>query len=127
MIAIPTTRRWSRTRGAMPSATCGCSASSRPPGCSSRCPSSSGSTPSAWFLLPILVYVAIPLADLKVGADGQNPPDEVMDKLEADPFYRWCTYLYIPLQYASLIVACYLWTANDLSWLGYDGGLGIAG
>ncbi|MGF0226297.1 fatty acid desaturase [Dietzia cercidiphylli] len=81
---------------------------------------------AAWFLLPVLVYVAIPLGDLAVGADGQNPPDEVMDRLEADPFYRWCTYLYIPFQYASLIVACYLWTAQDLSWLGYDGGLGIA-
>ncbi|MGI9587858.1 MAG: alkane 1-monooxygenase, partial [Dietzia maris] len=80
----------------------------------------------AWFLLPFLVYVAIPLGDLAVGADGENPPDEVMDKLEADPFYRWCTYLYIPFQYASLIAAAYLWSADDLSWLGYDGGLGIA-
>lgn len=79
----------------------------------------------AWFLLPILVYVAIPLADLWVGADGRNPPDDIMDRLEADPFYRWCTYLYIPFQYASLIAACYLWTAGDLSWLGYDGGLGL--
>ena len=51
----------------------------------------------AWFLLPFLVYVAIPLGDLAVGADGENPPDEVMDKLEADPFYRWCTYLYLSL------------------------------
>ena len=51
----------------------------------------------AWFLLPFLVYVAIPLGDLAIGADGENPPDEVMDKLEADPFYRWCTYLYLSL------------------------------
>ncbi|UVE94067.1 fatty acid desaturase [Dietzia sp. B32] len=80
----------------------------------------------AWFLLPFLVYVAIPLGDLAIGADGENPPDEVMDRLEADPFYRWCTYLYIPFQYASLITAAYLWSADDLSWLGYDGGLGIA-
>lgn len=81
---------------------------------------------AAWFLLPALVYIAIPLGDLAVGADGQNPPDDLMDKLEADPFYRWCTYLYIPFQYATLIAGCYLWTADDLSWLGYDGGgLGI--
>lgn len=79
----------------------------------------------AWFLLPVLLYVAVPLGDLAVGVDGRNPPDDVMDRLEADPFYRWCTYLYIPFQYASLITACYLWTADDLSWLGYDGGLGV--
>ena len=80
----------------------------------------------AWYLLPFLVYVVVPWGDYRVGADGENPPDEVMDRLEADPFYRWCTYLYIPFQYGALILACYLWSSDDLSWLGYDGGLGIA-
>ena len=28
---------------------------------------------AAWFLLPVLVYVAIPLGDLAIGADGENP------------------------------------------------------
>lgn len=80
----------------------------------------------AWYLLPFLVYVAVPWGDYRVGVDGENPPDEVMDRLEADPYYRWCTYLYLPFQYGALILACYLWSADDLSWLGYDGGLGIA-
>ena len=80
----------------------------------------------AWYLLPFLVYVAVPWGDYRVGADGENPPEEVMDRLEADPFYRWCTYLYIPFQYGALILACYLWSSDNLSWLGYDGGLGIA-
>ncbi len=82
---------------------------------------------AAWFLLPVLVYVAVPLGDLSVGPDGENPPDEVMDRLDADPYYRWCTYLYIPMQYGALILAAYLWSADDLSWLGYDGGLGLVG
>ena len=52
----------------------------------------------AWYLLPFLVYVAVPWGDYRVGVDGENPPDEVMDRLEADPYYRWCTYLYLPFQ-----------------------------
>jgi len=56
-------------------------------------------------------------------SDGQNPPDEVMERLENDKYYRYCTYIYIPFQYASVIFGAYLFTASDLSWLGFDGGL----
>ncbi|CRZ15626.1 alkane 1-monooxygenase [Mycolicibacterium neworleansense] len=73
---------------------------------------------------PILLYVLLPLLDLRFGPDGQNPPDEVMERLENDKYYRYCTYLYIPFQYASVVMGAYLFTASDLSWLGFDGGLG---
>ncbi|OBK75872.1 alkane 1-monooxygenase [Mycobacterium sp. 1164985.4] len=73
---------------------------------------------------PILLYIVLPALDLKFGPDGQNPPDEVMERLENDKYYRYCTYIYIPFQYASVIVGAYLFTASDLSWLGFDGGLG---
>jgi alkane 1-monooxygenase len=72
---------------------------------------------------PILVYAALPALDLRYGPDGQNPPDEVMARLENDKYYRYCTYIYIPLQYVSVILGAYLFTASDLSWLGYDGSL----
>ena len=73
---------------------------------------------------PILLYVLLPALDLRFGPDGQNPPDEVMERLENDKYYRYCTYIYIPFQYASVILGAYLFTASDLSWLGFDGGLG---
>jgi alkane 1-monooxygenase len=76
---------------------------------------------------PLLVYIVLPLLDLKFGPDGQNPPDEVMARLEADRYYRYCTYAYIPFQYATLVIGAYLFTAHDLSWLGFDGGLGWLG
>lgn len=76
---------------------------------------------------PILLYGLLPALDLSVGTDGQNPPDEAMDWLEADRFYRWSVYAFIPLQYASLILGSYLFTASDLRWLGYDGALGWLG
>ena len=76
---------------------------------------------------PILLYVLLPTLDLWVGSDGQNPPDEIMQQLENDKYYRYATYAYIPFQYASAILGAYLFTASDLSWLGYDGPLGWLG
>ena len=76
---------------------------------------------------PLLVYIVLPLLDLKFGPDGQNPPDEVMARLEEDKYYRYCTYAYIPFQYATLVIGAYLFTAHDLGWLGFDGGLGWLG
>jgi alkane 1-monooxygenase len=72
---------------------------------------------------PILLYVVLPALDLRYGPDGENPPDEVMERLENDKYYRYCTYIYIPFQYASVIFGAYLFTASNLSWLGFDGGL----
>ncbi|MGB7237061.1 MAG: alkane 1-monooxygenase [Rhodococcus sp. (in: high G+C Gram-positive bacteria)] len=82
-------------------------------------------SPVWWWIGPLLVYGLLPLLDLFFGPDGQNPPDEVMEALENDKYYRYCTYIYIPFQLASLVIACYLWTADNLSWLGIDGGLGL--
>ncbi|MEV6099009.1 alkane 1-monooxygenase [Nocardia sp. NPDC051981] len=81
--------------------------------------------PVWWWIGPLLVYGLLPVLDRFFGPDGQNPPDEVMEYLENDKYYRYCVYTYIPFQLLSLTVACYLWTASDLSWLGIDGGLGV--
>ncbi|WP_026918202.1 alkane 1-monooxygenase [Gordonia shandongensis] len=83
-------------------------------------------SPAWWWLGPILIYGLLPILDIFFGPDGQNPPEELMEQLENDKYYRYCTYVYIPFQLASLVFACYLWTAGDLSWLGIDGGLGLA-
>lgn len=82
-------------------------------------------TPVVWWIGPILVFVLVPSLDLLFGPDGENPPDEIVDALENDRFYRYCTYLYLPFQFATLVWACYLWSAGSLSWLGIDGGLGV--
>ncbi|WP_239003460.1 alkane 1-monooxygenase [Nocardia panacis] len=76
-----------------------------------------------FWLGPILIYIVIPLADIFFGPDGANPPDEVMQYLENDKYYRYLTYLYLPFQYATLIMTCYLISAHNLNWLGTDGGL----
>lgn len=82
-------------------------------------------SPVWWWIGPILVYVLLPTLDRFFGPDGQNPPEEVMQELENDRYYRYCTYAYIPFQLISLVFASYLWTASNLSWLGVDGGLSV--
>jgi alkane 1-monooxygenase len=68
-----------------------------------------------WFWGPILVFVIFPIADMIVGMDAENPPDSIIKWLEQDRYYRWCTYLFIPIQYAGLIFACWLWADGGLS------------
>jgi len=68
-----------------------------------------------WFYGPVLVFGIFPLLDLAVGLDARNPPESVIKALEQDRYYRWCTYAYIPVQYAGLIFACWEWSSGDLS------------
>jgi alkane 1-monooxygenase len=68
-----------------------------------------------WFYGPVLVFGIFPLLDLAVGLDARNPPESVIKALERDRYYRWCTYAYIPVQYAGLIFACWEWSYGDLS------------
>jgi alkane 1-monooxygenase len=70
-----------------------------------------------WFYGPVLIFGAFPLLDLLIGMDASNPPDSVIKWLEQDRYYRWCTYLFLPLQYAGLIFACWMWSHGGLSTL----------
>jgi alkane 1-monooxygenase len=67
-----------------------------------------------WYLGPIVVFGVIPAIDLIAGLDRSNPPDDMIDALENDKYYRWITYLFLPIQYAALVWACWLFT--DPAW-----------
>ncbi len=67
-----------------------------------------------WFFGPMFVFLAMPVLDRLIGDDAANPPDSVVQWLEQDRYYRWCTFAYLPLQYASLVLACWLWARGDL-------------
>ena len=68
-----------------------------------------------WFWGPILIFGVFPPLDLLIGLDSENPPDSVLKWLEQDRYYRWCTYAFLPLQYAGLVFACWLWASGDLT------------
>ncbi|HXB15797.1 MAG TPA: alkane 1-monooxygenase [Solirubrobacteraceae bacterium] len=68
-----------------------------------------------WFFGPVLVFGIFPLLDLAIGMDARNPPEDVIKWLEQDRYYRWCTYAYLPIQYAGLFVAGWLFSRPSLS------------
>jgi alkane 1-monooxygenase len=62
-----------------------------------------------WFWVgPIVILGVVPAIDLVAGLDRSNPPDDVIEALEKDRYYRWITYLFLPIQYAGFIGAMYL-------------------
>jgi alkane 1-monooxygenase len=68
-----------------------------------------------WWWGPFFLYVVMPILDTLIGKDAANPPDSVIKHLEEDRYYRWCTFAYLPLQYASLVGGCALYASGDLS------------
>ena len=88
-----------------------------------------------WWMGPIWIFAVIPALDLLSGTDAANPPDWAIEYLEQHRFYRWCTYLYMPLQYATLVWGTWLVATTHLPVLdelgfaltvGAVGGIGIA-
>ena len=64
---------------------------------------------TAWLWIgPIIVLGVVPAIDLVAGLDRSNPPDDVIEALENDRYYRWITYLFLPIQYAGFVGAMYL-------------------
>jgi alkane 1-monooxygenase len=88
-----------------------------------------------WLWLgPIVILGVVPLLDLLTGLDRSNPPDDVIEALERDRYYRWLTFLFLPLQYAGFLFAFWYLATADLSTseriglavtVGFIGGLGI--
>ncbi|MFI6642790.1 alkane 1-monooxygenase [Streptomyces sp. NPDC050504] len=69
-----------------------------------------------WWTGVIVLYAVFPVVDQLMGKDSGNPPESALAWLEQDRYYRWCTYLYLPLQYAGLVLGCWLLTSGDLGW-----------
>ncbi|MGW5141656.1 alkane 1-monooxygenase [Nocardia beijingensis] len=87
-----------------------------------------------WWIGPIIVLIVIPLLDWSIGVDGTNPKDEDYERLSNDRYYRWCTYLMLPVQLIGLVIASYMWAGDELSvvdklglaaTLGFVSGIGI--
>ncbi len=89
----------------------------------------------AWFWIgPVVILGVVPAIDLVAGLDRANPPDDVIEALERDRYYRWITYLFLPIQYAGFVGAFWVMTHYDLSVvdrigiavsIGCIGGIGI--
>ncbi|MGD9955204.1 MAG: fatty acid desaturase [Candidatus Nanopelagicales bacterium] len=90
---------------------------------------------SIWLWLgPLVILGLVPLVDLLTGLDRSNPPDDLIAALERDRYYRWITFLFLPLQYAGFAVALAYLVRTPLPvvdrvglavTIGFIGGLGI--
>jgi alkane 1-monooxygenase len=90
---------------------------------------------AVWLWLgPIVILGIVPLIDWTVGRDPSSAPDDAIEALEADRYYRWLTYLFLPIQYAGFILALWYIAQGGLSvaesiglsvTVGFIGGLGI--
>ena len=63
---------------------------------------------------PILMYAVIPLFDWLIGTDQSNPPEDAVDRLENDAYYRLIVYAYIPAQFAMTILGAWVVMSGDL-------------
>src|SRR5262245_30274805 len=68
-----------------------------------------------WWIGPLTVFGVVPFVDHAIGKDASNPPESAVGQLEADRYYRWCVYLFLPLQLAALVFACWMWTHGGLA------------
>lgn len=59
-----------------------------------------------WAIAPLLYYyVIIPILDMLIGEDPYNPPEEVVEQLTSDQYYRFLLHLSIPVFYVSFFIA----------------------
>jgi alkane 1-monooxygenase len=80
---------------------------------------------------PIIVLGVVPAIDLIVGLDRTNPPDDAIEALEKDKYYRWITFLFLPIQYLGFVGAMAVvagenpagWLVNSLGL--HDWGMGL--
>ncbi|PRY58135.1 alkane 1-monooxygenase [Knoellia remsis] len=80
-----------------------------------------------WFWLgPIVVLGIVPAIDLVAGLDRSNPPDDVIEALEKDRYYRWITYAYLPIQYAGFVGAMWIIGTDAISGLTVLDKVGLA-
>lgn len=74
-----------------------------------------GSVAAMWIPAAV-VYGVIPLLDVAMGEDLNNPPEEIVPQLEADPYYRWAAYALVPVLWIAFLANAYFVGTQELPW-----------
>ncbi len=70
-----------------------------------------------WTLVPLLfVFGVVPIADMILGEDTNNPPDAVVEAMASDNYYRVLCMLSVPLFWVSFLSTAYLVGTEALPW-----------
>jgi len=68
-----------------------------------------------WLWLgPIVFLVLVPVLDAVLGLNPSGSPDEVIEELSRDRFYRWQAFVILPLQYVGFLAGMWLIARGDL-------------
>ena len=65
--------------------------------------------------IPVVFFYGVaPLLDWLLGEDQSNQPESAVPALDADPYYRWITYLLVPVLWAGFIFSAWFVGTHDL-------------
>jgi len=70
--------------------------------------------PRTLWLQVAFFYLCVPLLDYLLGEDTSNPPESAVPQLEADLYYRWITYLLVPILWLSFVFCAWFVARHTL-------------
>ncbi|KVD77952.1 alkane 1-monooxygenase [Burkholderia sp. ABCPW 14] len=74
-----------------------------------------------WWFGPLFAFGVIPVLDMLIGVDSENPPDAVVPQLENDRYYRYVVYLATFIVYVAFAGAMWIVSTQSLAWYDYLG------
>ena len=76
----------------------------------------------AWNWLTLAVwYLVLPVLDIVLGSDPNNPPEDAVERLDGDLYYRILTFITVPVHYAILIGAAWYVATQPVGVLSFIG------
>ncbi|MCH8543039.1 MAG: alkane 1-monooxygenase [Alcanivorax sp.] len=77
--------------------------------------------PVFWWFGPLFVFVVIPILDVMLGEETENPPESVVPRLEQERYYRIAVWIAVAFQYWAFLVAVQVIATASLPWYSYLG------
>ncbi|RQR64175.1 alkane 1-monooxygenase [Burkholderia sp. Bp9126] len=74
-----------------------------------------------WWFGPLFAFGVIPILDTLIGDDRDNPPEDVVSRLERDRYYRVIVYLATLVEYAAFFLCAWIVATHALAWYDYVG------
>ncbi|MBN3788205.1 alkane 1-monooxygenase [Burkholderia sp. Ac-20353] len=74
-----------------------------------------------WWFGPLFAFGVIPILDTLIGDDRDNPPDEIVSRLEKERYYRLIVYLATLVEYVAFFACAWIVGTHALAWYDYVG------
>ncbi|AOJ61901.1 alkane 1-monooxygenase [Burkholderia ubonensis] len=74
-----------------------------------------------WWFGPLFAFGVIPILDTLIGDDRDNPPENVVPRLERDRYYRLIVYLATLVEYVAFFAGVWIVGTHTLAWYDYVG------